>query len=453
MSFLVAILLASAPELAERLGAAVDRAGRGRVTVGAAVRDLDSGDLVFERAADEPLIPASNAKLFTAAAALFILGADFEFETGVYVAGGVLHVDAAGDPNISGRFHDGDPTAVFRGWARALRDAGIDRVDGIVLHNSIFDAQVRHPDWERYNPAVWYAAPVGAFSLNDNCVDVTITAGAAGSPPGITVSPPNSHVRIANRAMTVESEPAAAERLVWNRDPGSRTITFSRSMWARGPPESYSIAVDDPSSFFAAVLRDVLVDEGVAVEDEIVESTAAIGSVEGARRIAVHRSELAPTLQVCLSRSQNLYAELLCKRVGCDASGLGSFDSGTAAIEEWARSIGCRNTDLADGSGLSRGNRTTARDVVTLLAALDGNDMFRDALARPGEDGTMRRRLTGDETANRVWAKTGTLSGATALSGYVIAPSGRRYAFSVIANGRDANEGIADAVVQVLCRE
>lgn len=465
---LLALLLAAAPAgtLPERLDAALRRAARGRVEVGAVVWDLDADTEVFARDADASRIPASNAKLFTAAAALDRLGADFRYETGVYldaeprdgVLEGAIHVDGAGDPNLSGRFHDGDPTAVFREWAAALREAGVTRVTGgVVLHNAIFDGVTRHPDWDRYNPADWYTAPVGALSLNDNCVDVTISPGAVGGAARVEVSPPNGYVRIVNRAVTVEGRPAERDRLVYDRPRGSRTISFSRSIGARGPPETYSIAIDDPSAFFGSVLVEVLAREGIAVEGGAVETNAPVSAVPGARRIAGLTSEIGPTLAVCLKRSQNFYAEMLAKRLGYAASGLGTWESGTRAIEEFARSCGCEATDLADGSGLSRNNRTTARDVVRLLVAMSRHrhaEMFRDSLAVSGdEEGTLRDRLDGPEERGRVHGKTGTLAGAVALSGYVDSRSGRHFAFSVLVNGRDANSGIADAVAGVLCRE
>ena len=117
--------------------AAVDRQVRtgSRVapSLGVEVVDVETGDVVYSRLPDRPRILASNTKLFTTAAALATLGPGYFFETRFLERGtvadgrldGDLAVVGGGDPNISGRLYDGDPYAVFRGWAAELKARGI----------------------------------------------------------------------------------------------------------------------------------------------------------------------------------------------------------------------------------------------------------------------------------------------------------------------------------------
>ena len=139
--------------------------------------DLSSRAPAFAFQADNPLMLASNTKLLTTAAALGVLGSEHVFETRVYGRGAVadgqltgdLAVVGGGDPNISGRFHDGDSLAIFRGWADALAARGIRRVSGdLLLVNGMFAGPRIHPDWPRDQLTSWYEAPVDALSFNDN---------------------------------------------------------------------------------------------------------------------------------------------------------------------------------------------------------------------------------------------------------------------------------------------
>ena len=127
-----------APTLQQALTLEAEAAKKSARALGIHIVDLSSHQSAFAFDADQPRILASNTKLLTTAAALGTLGADFVFETRVMVrgaaAGGVLAGDLAvfgsGDPNLSGRFHDGDPYAIFREWAAALKAQGIRRITG-----------------------------------------------------------------------------------------------------------------------------------------------------------------------------------------------------------------------------------------------------------------------------------------------------------------------------------
>ena len=97
---------------------------------GIKIVSLKDNKVIYEKDANKRLVVASNVKLFTTASALCLLGPDFKYTTTLYrrgaIVGGVfkgsLIIKSNGDPNISGRFHKGDTTAVFQGWAKRLRN-------------------------------------------------------------------------------------------------------------------------------------------------------------------------------------------------------------------------------------------------------------------------------------------------------------------------------------------
>ena len=136
--------------------------------LGVHIVDIATGEMIYGFNEDRQRIIASNTKLFTTAAALELLGPGYFIETQVMIRGPqdgeTLHGDLAvlggGDPSISGRLYDGDPLAVFRGWAQKVKELGIHRIRGDVhLIDGLFDPPRVHPDWPADQLSRWYEAP------------------------------------------------------------------------------------------------------------------------------------------------------------------------------------------------------------------------------------------------------------------------------------------------------
>ncbi len=291
---------------------------------------------------DEPRAPASNQKILVAAAAITLLGRDFAFETRIGVGeGGDLVVVGEGDPNLSGRLFDGDPTKVLRAMARDVRAKGVERVRDLVLDASRFDKEYIHPDWPRDQLERWYCAPVAALVYNDSCWDVTVYPRARpGAAARIEVQPSLLSPAIVNNCGTSSSGNVVHLGHVEGSD---FEIRGRISIESGGI--SANVTVRDPVRFFGDAFRAALVAEGVAVEGAVRE-----GKLAGAREILAYRTDLGRTLDVMLVNSQNLYAECAFKRLG-----EGSFASAAQALEGALRRLEVPTAGLVvrDGSGLS----------------------------------------------------------------------------------------------------
>jgi serine-type D-Ala-D-Ala carboxypeptidase/endopeptidase (penicillin-binding protein 4) len=135
--------------------------------------------------------------------------------------------------------------------------------------------------------------------------------------------------------------------------------------------------------------------------------------------------------------SDNYMAETLLKDLGADFGGAGTTAAGTAVARREAAKFGAQPA-MVDGSGLSRQNRTTPRDVVSLLAGLDDSNVaapMRLSLAVAGKAGTLSDRMRSSPAKGRCRAKTGTINGVSNLAGYCNARSGARLAFAFLMNG------------------
>jgi len=409
---------------------------------------LRDGETVYTRNAQESLVVASNNKLAVTAAALEVLGEDYGFETLVWTRGqvakdgtlkGDVIVRGGGDPNLSGRFHE-RPTSIFEGWAKELKEKGVRRIEGdIVADDHLFDREWVSPHWPKNQLTSWYCAPASALSFNDNCIDLTVRPGkATNSPLVVTLSPPTSYVAL---RVTAKTGTAKSRSAVWfQRRSGSNTITVGGRHPLGGAPYSDSVTIHDPARFAAHVFREAIIGQGIEVTGQAkVWHGTSPDPGDGGRRIALHTSPLLPTLCVMNKRSQNFYAEQVLKTLGLFTRQKGTRENGLAAVAEFLGKVGIGDGEyeMVDGCGLAKRNRFSAAQIARLLAWMHDTkhrEAFRSTLAVAGEDGTLARRFRGTKLGGRVFAKTGYVLGASALSGYLRSKAGQDYAFSILMN-------------------
>ena len=415
---------------------------------GAVVVDLQTGKVLLDIHGDETLIPASNAKVFSLAAAIDVLGPGFEFRTVVATRGDDLIVVGDGDPSLADPEGAGKPSdpvaALFDGWAARLREKGLEVLAGdLVIDESIFEPARDHPQWPSEDIGRAYAAPPGALNLYENTVLFTIQPAAkAGDPVQWSVYPPNGLVEVRNRGKSAAKGKNAP--VLYRPRP---TFEYQLSGTCTAETKS-SLAVPDPGMFFADVLRTHLANRGIRIEGKIRRER--VRDEQGrlppdCAVVLVHTTPLTHVAARVGKDSQNLFAEALLKRTGYafaraagEANPRGSWATGRAAVEDFLKRVGVEEGHVvpADASGLSRANRSSARAMVQVLAYMHkhpGWPLFARSLAVAGRDGTLKRRMK--DVPGLVCAKTGYIGGVRTLSGYVETPDRRMYAFAVLFNG------------------
>ncbi|HUS58656.1 MAG TPA: D-alanyl-D-alanine carboxypeptidase/D-alanyl-D-alanine-endopeptidase [Planctomycetota bacterium] len=432
---------------------------------GVKIVSMRTGETLIDNYADKLFIPASNQKLVSTAAALHLLGPDFRFQTLLYARGkiaqGVLDGDlivvGGGDPDISGRNHGGDPRFLFKTWAKVLKDSGISEVSGSIIADvSAFDGVLVHPTWPRNQQDKWYCAPVSALALNDNCVDITVSAGPEpGAPAKVSIVPDTSYARVTNNCATTS---ARGEHLFgFLGRAGSEGLVLRGKFWLSGSPLTTNVPVDDPPVFFLTALKETLQAEGIAVKGTTVAAAEPVPVAAGCKLLHTFATPLEQAVTVANKRSQNFYAEQILKTLGWKTSGKGTFDSGAAAIKGFLGKVSTHGKDceIADGSGLSRKNLLSASAVTDLLVWIvkqPGGAAFANSLSVAGSDGTMDGRMTQEPCSGRVRAKTGTIAGVSSLSGYIEVP-GDALAFSMLMNSSKAGVWRMKLAQDAICKE
>jgi len=425
-------------------GAPVDKRGVWAVDV----RSLASGERLFELNADKLMMPASNMKILTVSATAEALGWEYRFTTTLETSGtisdGVLHGDLVvrsnGDPSINSRDNRAD--AVLFEWTRALQAAGISAIDGrIVGDDQAFDDAGIGEGWAWDYLQYDYAAPAGALEFNENVAALAISPGsAAGTTPVVTLAR-GSGLELVNHAMTgAEGSPTTLD---YKRHLEKPVLEVTGSIAAGARTVNRSVAVVNPTVFFAQSLKDGLVARGIAVSGDAVDFddvAAEMPSTERRVLVTIESPPLREMATVLMKVSQNLYAETLLKALGASQNGLGTTEGGRIAARKTLTSWGVEPDGyiMYDGSGLSRYNYVTAATVTTILAHMYDDPRHRDAfvatLPIAGKDGTIASRLRGTRAEGNAVAKTGSIANARSLSGYVKTRDGEMLVFSILSN-------------------
>ena len=465
-------------ELQSRIIEVLRRPEFAQAIIGVKIASLDSGRVLFEENAIKLLRPASNMKLYTVATALDRLSPDYRYTTSVYApsrpdAAGTIRGDVTiygrGDPSLAARFNQGDYFKGIDDLANRIVAAGVKRIEGdLVGDESYFEGPQYGSGWEWEDLTWYYGAEISALTINDNALDLFVKPGLeVGNKAVITTGPPDPLLTIINQATT--SPKGTRRDLTIYRDLGKDILTVSGTIAVDDRGYSGGVGISHPALLFVYLLRDSLAKKGVAITGRsrtigpsdqtlLTAGTTTIirpGNGSETTAPAQPRTEIAslqsPPLSLIaaqtLKPSQNLYTELILRTLGkavpqqpLPAQPVRtSEEAGIGVVKTFLKEAGISPATLvlSDGSGLSRDDMVTAEATVQLLTYMSKHryaDVFRAALPIAGVDGTLRNRLKGTVAENNLRAKTGSLSSASSLSGYVKTVTGENIAFSIIVN-------------------
>ncbi len=460
--------------------------------------DKATGKTLYSQNADKLFTPASNTKLFTTAAALALIGPDYKFRTTVETTGtldrygrlnGDLVLVGHGDPNLSGRElpydlktqRNDDPIQALEALADALVQKGVKFIDGdIVADDSYFAFERYGEGWSQDDLVGEDGAPVSALTINDNVVFVnTLPADRPGEKAFVSVTPFADYYRIDNRIITT---PAGTGRKFFaNREPGSTVLTLWGNMPLDDAGAKEALAIEDPAEFAAGLFRQLLEKRGIVIYGKqrthhtelaslstfsVTASASSHGGSDGQSRplktdqpVTLASYESKPLLQdvrVVNKVSQNLHAEILLRLLGRERGNAGTVEGGLEVLGGFLTQAGISNDQYVfyDGSGLSRQNLVTPHAIVQLLRYCSTQPWGADYKATfpvSGVDGTLWDRFDTPRLQNRVMAKTGSLGGVKALSGYATTDAGQVVVFSIMSNNLNLPaKRVTDAIDQIV---
>ncbi|MBX9615847.1 MAG: D-alanyl-D-alanine carboxypeptidase/D-alanyl-D-alanine-endopeptidase [Caulobacteraceae bacterium] len=429
------------------------------------------GEPVVERRADDRFIPASTTKIFTTTAAFALVegleaadpddGTSVRLEARADEGAPDIAVIGSGDPAL------GDGPGCVSDCLAELADrtaARVKRVGDVIGDDRLFPDERWGPGWSWEDMQAGFGTAVSALTVNDNVVVLEVAPGdGAGAAIRAQWRPGDDLQPLENTAITIE---AGEADLRLERRPGEEAVRLYGRMPMNAPATALRVGLDDPALTAARRFRSLLEARGVTVEgqararhrplDLADDSGSDDGAAPAVEPEGVEIARLArPPLLASLTRtgklSQNLHAELALRRLG-GLEGTGARADGLVQVEALMASAGLERStfDLYDASGLSAYNRVSPRATTRFLQWTMGQpwgEAWRATLPVGGRDGTLTRRFVGTPLEGRIFAKTGSLNGVTALAGFLTAASGRTLVFSIYANDRPSTAGSSIAVM------
>lgn len=432
---------------------------------GVMIQSLETGEYFYKRNENKLFIPASNLKLFTTSAALFLLGPEYRFSTNILMNGkidgsildGDLVVQGRGDPTISGRFYNDDKFKVYKNWADSLIKFGIDEIKGnIIGDDNCFNEKLFGKGWAWDDESYWFSAPSGAISFNDNVVDINIDGTKKGSFARLEIDPNTNYVVVSNNVITVANDTSAS--LEVHRKIGTNLVDVYGTIKKDDSVRTY-VTVNNPTQYAIVVLKNVLEKKDIAVNGFPIDidDVPKRNEIVNLKKLFTYYSPvLKELIKVINKNSENFYSEQLLKTIGLEKKGFGAASEGINAANKIFQEMGIipSGMNMVDGSGLSRLNLVSPAQIVTLLNYMFRSEYFIpffNSLPIAGVDGTLGLRMKDTRAENNLRAKTGTHHSVSSISGYVYTADNEPVAFSIIANNFKVPVKIAENIEDLVC--
>lgn len=480
LSLFVAFALSACSSLSDRAAGMLAAPGLEGTRWGLVVMTMEGRELVSINP-DQRFLPASNTKIFTVAAAFHRLGdltlPDPRFGTSVrLVPRGDgeppdLVLVGAGDAMLL------DAPDCERDCLSALADTvltnKVTRVKDIIGNDRLFPEQSWGQGWSWDDLVTRSGAAVSALTVNSNEIRLVITPGANVGDPAdvqwreIDVLGGQYFYELRNEMITIAPGDGVEDAYFMERLPDTNTLRLYGHIVQGGSTRSLPVAVASPAGAAVRRFQHLLEQRGVKMEGTTVVEHRPVGvnddpdlrkhaAPPSIEQDGVEIGRLLPPPLIedatfLMKQSQNLHAELLLRRLGL-LQGAGSAEDGLAIVGGMLTETGAPRWawDFSDGSGMSVYNRVTPRMVANFLRWTSQRpwaEAFRDTFPVGGVDGTLRRRFTGTSLQGRIFAKTGTLAGTNALSGFMLTKSGQTLIFSAYANDRPSSAESAIAAL------
>ena len=451
--FTILFISSARAELTKQIDAIINSQSQKKVQFSVKIVEADSGKAGYSHNAKMPLIPASNMKIITTAAALKYLGADYEYKTKVGLCDDTLVVTASGDPLLGDKDTDGKYNRlknwIFDDISKSLRQKKQTDINDIIIDSSVFDDQRVHPSWPKDELNRWYACEISGLNYNGNCIEIT-TKNINGK-VAVFVEPQTDFVKIINQIRPMQNGKGAVGAYR-NSQPNKITLK-GKCKKQQGP---FAVAIERPSAFFGFLLAEYLAKEGIAIKGRLIEKPVENCNI---KPLTEYRTPIADCLNRCNKDSLGLAAEALLKTTAANSNTdkkKGGWEKGSQVISQYLLNLGVKKEEfyIDDGSGLSRKNKLTTNAMTkVLLDVYKSRDwqLYKNSLAVAGVDGTIKKYFKEEKYKAKIFAKTGYIRGVKSLSGVCTTTKGD-YIFSIITNNangqtRKAINDIAKAII------
>jgi len=418
-------------ELPQKINHLITQPELNKAHWGILIKTLQKQTTLFDYHGNQFFIPASNTKLLTTAAVLLKLGESYQIKTPIYYQGNIpklsrLHLIGKGDPSLT--------IDQLRTVANTLKSQGIKQIEKLILEDNSLPQNYLNPTWEWEDIYFNYAPAINQLVLNQNAVNLTLSPQRIGQPLKVSWSDAiaGKQWQIINQTRTVAGNPSQA--LSIKGILGKSVLVLEGELSILSEPDVSAIAIPDPVRYFAESFQQVLAIAGIQVDQLEMVSNISLNNQD---KLLLEIS--SPPIQALITEtnqeSNNLYAEALLNLIKENPDSLDSLKNILTTL-----GLDPNVYVLKDGSGLSRQNLVSPEIFVQLLTAMAQSPLgesYRKSLAIAAEKGTLSNRFQDTAVAGKLQGKTGTLSGSSALSGYLENPNFQPLVLSILVNNSE----------------
>lgn len=409
------------------------------VHTGIVVRNAKTGRLLYSQHSHYLFEPASVQKLFTATAAIKYLGPHFTFKTHLLSNGIIKNHTLNG--NIAIKFN-GDPSLSNDDLAQlldVLRTKGITKINGhVYLDTSAYDNVYYPPGWLWDDLSYSYAAPLSAIIINKNKFILRLTpAKHIGAKPSLSVDIPNDVIHFTNHVKTTAEYNKHCPLTIYSDANNHFTLDGClNKKWGR---QRRNLSIRNPIPYAKTVIRQILKDDGIRIKGKITV-------LHVNNKYKLLNENRSPTLRALikkmLKKSDNLITDTFFKQLGHQYfKHQGNWQNGARALKIILKPTGIdfKKNLINDGAGLSRYDLISPLQLSQLLKYIYTQPSIKpvlmEALPIAGIDGTLVGRMYSEAKDKRIRAKTGTMTGITALAGYIYTRHLGILSFTIMMNG------------------
>jgi D-alanyl-D-alanine carboxypeptidase/D-alanyl-D-alanine-endopeptidase (penicillin-binding protein 4) len=388
--------------------------------------NASDGKPLYSYRSSAAMMPASNMKLVTTAAAVHYLGADYVFRTEIGLLNDNLVIIGQGDPLLGDTTIDQQygrkPGWILDTIVSVLKQNNVGAIGDIIVDASFFDNNRVHPSWPVDQLNQWYACEISGLNYNNNCIH--ITAQKQGGRAVLTTNPPTSFLTFINQISLV-SKGESAVGAYRNSKPNVLIVKGKLKTQTE-----FDLAIEKPAAFFAWLVRENLSRAGIEVKGNLLQQY--VKNQPDIKILHTFETPLSDVLDRCNKDSLGLAAESLVKTISAENTEgriNGEWPHGLNMIERYLQSLGDDPNVFCfdDGSGLSRNNRLTTQIIVSVLRDIYQTPdwkMFEASMSVGGEDGTAAKYFQNPRYKGNILGKTGYISGVRAFSGVCKTPHG-----------------------------
>ena len=441
-------------QLPAAIEAVINRPMFHRSRFGVLVQTLGKRETLYAHDGDQYFLPASNVKLLTTAAVLRKFGSRYRIPTPVYgvqtPTGWRIRLVGQGDPSLT--------DTQLMDLAHQLSRQGIQQISDLQVED--IDSEPINSEWSVGDVRESFGIPVSRLIVNRNSIGLKVIPQALGQPLGIEWADASEASRWKIENTTVTADAQASEYVDVERDLAQPILRISGRLRVGAEPYSTEIAVSDPANYFLRHFQQALSRQGIAIRRAEVTHTSESAREFIGREIArVESPTIADLVTSTNHNSDNFYAEALLKLL---SSGVPSkpetsiLERGLSTLADTLTRLGVdgQGFSIVDGAGLARQDLASPSAIVQTLQSMvqqPEGTVYRSSLPVAGLSGTLLDRFQHTPAQGIVQAKTGTLTGVSALSGYVSPPQHPPLVFSLIINqSRDEASVQRDALDQVV---